>query len=500
MSIFQIPLAVDTSATQPRNILAGISAFQQVAEQQKKLAGQNMLAKVFSNPASFDAQGNVTPQALQAVGAVSPDAYIELKKAQADEMVQRWHAEQLKDEATAVQAGVVTGSAAAATNARKAALQSGLSPADADAAAVKARNEYLDLNGGILPPDKLNAAKASKFDPVGSESLARLDKDYIASEREQSQAKAVEDRAKAEERRLDQGDRRLEAIAARAGASEGTKGWSIQDVTVNGKTTPMRVNAVTGEVKPLELPEGAEIKKPGSSGAATATLNDEDADRIAGQYLAGDKSAVAGLGYGNAGAANRAKAQSAITAKMKAQGRSPEDVAAKIAEYQGVTSEERALGTRTATMEIAANEVKNMAPLALEASKKVSRTDYPLLNKIIIAAEEGTGDPEVVRFGLATNSLIYTYAKFLNPTGIPTDADKARTADILSRAWADGQFDAAVDQIQKEIKSGRQAISTTKADAAASVAGKPSTAEKPAAAEKPKRYVYDPATGEFNEQ
>jgi hypothetical protein len=115
-------------------------------------------------------------------------------------------------------------------------------------------------------------------------------------------------------------------------------------------------------------------------------------------------------------------------------------------------------------MEVPANEVAYMAPLALDASQKVKRSEYPDLNKILLSGERRTGDTDVVQFGLAANSLIYTYAKFLNPTGIPTDADKARATDILSTAWSEGQFQAAVDQIKREIESGRQAVRATRGE------------------------------------
>ena len=210
----------------------------------------------------------------------------------------------------------------------------------------------------------------------------------------------------------------------------------------------------------------------GAGGTGAASIADADADRIAEQYLAGDKSGLTGLGQGNVGGANRAKVQDSISRIAKERGMKGADIAAKIAEFSGLTASERAVGTRTAGMEIAANEVKYMAPLALQASKNVDRTEYPKFNEILLSAEKGTGDTDVVRFGLAANSLIYTYAKFLNPTGVPTDADKAKATEILSTAWSKGQFDTAVDQIQKEIKSGESGAKKTKEGLSDTLTGK----------------------------
>lgn len=195
---------------------------------------------------------------------------------------------------------------------------------------------------------------------------------------------------------------------------------------------------------------------------ANGVIDDKAAEFVAGRVLAGDKSATVGMGRSQA---NVSKVTNAIMKIADGQGLSPNDVAIRIAEFQGVTSGERTLGTRAANMEIAANVVRSMAPIALEASKKVNRSDYPTLNSVILAADRHTGGEDVVRFGQAANAIIYEYSKFLNPTGIPTDADKARSTEILNTAWSRGQFEAALDQIvNKEIPAGAAGIAQTRAE------------------------------------
>jgi hypothetical protein len=254
--------------------------------------------------------------------------------------------------------------------------------------------------------------------------------------------------------------------AMTAGDKASEAGWQVlTDPTKkddDGNPVQYRYKAGTGEATTLDLkpyaPGGASKIAGGSQSAA---LSDDAADLIADQVIAGNRQAATGLARN---AANVVKVGNAIAAKAKKLGMSGADLAALQAEYQGTVQGERTLATRTTNMEIAANEVKNMAPIALSASKQVDRSEYPDLNTIIIAADRGTGDENVVRFGLAANSLIYTYSKFLNPNGIPTDADKAKATDILSTAWSKGQFSAAIDQIGKEIASGRAALKTTRGE------------------------------------
>lgn len=207
-----------------------------------------------------------------------------------------------------------------------------------------------------------------------------------------------------------------------------------------------------------------------------SVISDDAAKLVAEGVLAGNHQAMTGMARSQA---NITKVNDWIAKLAKERGMSGADIAAKQAEFSGELASERALGTRTANMEIAANEVKNMAPLALSLSDKVDRSQYPTLNSAILAAERGTGGEDVVRFGLATNSLIYMYAKFLNPNGIPTDADKARATDILSTAWAKGQFKAAVHQIEKEIEVGQAGLKTTRGEVNSKISGKKPEGEAP---------------------
>ncbi len=193
-----------------------------------------------------------------------------------------------------------------------------------------------------------------------------------------------------------------------------------------------------------------------------SVISDDAAKFVAGRVLAGDERATVGMARSNA---NMTKVANEIVALAKEQNISPNEAAVRIAEFQGTVSAERTLGTRAANMEVAANVVRGMTPTALETSAKVDRTQYPTLNSVILAADRHTGDENVVRFGQAANAIIYEYAKFLNPTGVPTDADKARATDILNTAWTQGQFAAALDQIvNKEIPAGAAGIEATRGE------------------------------------
>lgn len=231
--------------------------------------------------------------------------------------------------------------------------------------------------------------------------------------------------------------------------------------------------------------EARESQKDAETAAAKkeGQMSDEDFKFGAQQYLAGDKSVMSSLGYGNTGSVNRAKMRTAIRAEATARGMSPQDVATALAEFGGLQAGERKLGERSANIGMAVTAASKFADLALEASDKVPRTDVIPFNKILLAGEKATGSPEVVKFGAANNSFINAYARAVSPTGTPTVSDKDHARDILETGYSQGQYKAAIEQLQKEMKAEQASPAAVKKELRDLASGKPSMeAEKKDAA------------------
>jgi hypothetical protein len=124
-------------------------------------------------------------------------------------------------------------------------------------------------------------------------------------------------------------------------------------------------------------------------------------------------------------------------------------------------SGQRVLQTRATNLRLAENEATSLIPRVREISDKINRTEYPTLNSVILAAEKGTGDPNVIKYGLAVASLIPVYARVLKPTGQITEGDTNRAREILDKAWSKGQINAALDQMELELKSAKDALQKT---------------------------------------
>jgi hypothetical protein len=243
----------------------------------------------------------------------------------------------------------------------------------------------------------------------------------------------------------------------------------------------------TGDMKvmPYDPTRGGKV---GMGPRMSDSAIEDNADRV----IAGDNSGLTRLSE-----ADRVAIQNRAADKLTAQGKGGIDVVANSVDLGGQKAGARTLGTRTATLELANNEFQQMAPLALQASGNVNRGQYPNLNAVENAISTGTGDENIVRLNAATNSLVNIYARAINPSGVPTDSDKAHARDILNNGFSKGQYSAAVDQLNKEIQAARQSPGAVRSDMRASITGQ-QPASQPAAAKTPKYQegqIYTDAKG-----
>jgi hypothetical protein len=246
------------------------------------------------------------------------------------------------------------------------------------------------------------------------------------------------------------------------------------------RTVVIKNNTKDGSVE--KVPVGGQLSKPSSD---TGKLSPDATAAIAERLMAGDQGAMAGLGYGNVGAANRAAVQEEVTRQLKNKGWTGADLAAQTSAYMGERAGARTAGTREANVSMAINEAQSFMPLALDASDKVARTNFPTFNSILQAVEKGTGDENVVRLAVATNSLINAYSRAVTPSGIPTEGNQQRARELLDRAWSQGQYKAAVDQLWKEMAAAKQSPIQTRDEQRTRISGTPSTSSSTSSAALP---------------
>jgi len=185
-------------------------------------------------------------------------------------------------------------------------------------------------------------------------------------------------------------------------------------------------------------------------------LTPEEARFMAKQAWTGDTSVFNNVGRGAQGSQNIKILRSAIMEVGKETGKTPEQLAAKNAEFFGTKAGQRTIGTRTANIEMAVSEAQNVMPIALAASEAVDRTKYPKLNDVLLAVQKGSGDENVVKLGTAVNALINIYSRAIAPSGVPTVSDKDHARDIIAAAYSKGQFRAVTDIMNQEMEAAKK--------------------------------------------
>lgn len=224
--------------------------------------------------------------------------------------------------------------------------------------------------------------------------------------------------------------------------------------------TPVKVAPGEQLVNP-NLPGAAGGGASGSNNAGVVFANNSGIlgkdvlTGMADQYLAGDQTVFQNLGRGSTAPINIANLRQRVLERMNELGVTPAQQASKMAEMKGYEAAQKTLGARSANIEMAVTEANQLAPQVLQTSAAVNRTNYPALNKVILAAKEGTGDPGVVKFSAALNSFINVYSRAVNPFGSTTVNDKEHARELLSTYWANGQINAGVQQLQKEMELAR---------------------------------------------
>jgi hypothetical protein len=230
---------------------------------------------------------------------------------------------------------------------------------------------------------------------------------------------------------------------------------SLQPLSVNPNTTLL--DPRSGK----QLYQGPGAAMMGAAAAGGSPTIDADAElyRQTGKL-------PPNMGRGMQGSAEAKAIRARAVQQEIEQGGDPGDWSSRWQNFQTQATGKRVLEQRAVGLSLAENEASSLLPRVREASAKVSRTEYPTLNSLILAAEKGTGGTDVIKLGIAVQSLVPVYARVMKPVGQITEGDTHRASDILEKAWSDGQINAALDQMEVELKSARSALNKTMQESA----------------------------------
>lgn len=162
-----------------------------------------------------------------------------------------------------------------------------------------------------------------------------------------------------------------------------------------------------------------------------------------------------------------------------------EDISKQAGKYKVEQSESGAVGARAGAADVASQEVTVFAKQALDASSALKRSDYAAVNSALQNWDMKTNNPELRQLMIAADALVNARARAISPTGSPHVNDQLEGRKMLSSAFAKGDFQAGVDQIQKEAEGVRSSTQTSKDELNADKKKPDDTADKP------KRFKYD---------
>lgn len=214
-----------------------------------------------------------------------------------------------------------------------------------------------------------------------------------------------------------------------------------------------------------------------------ASLDAETLKSMAEQYVdGGDKSVLQNLGRGAQGAANLVALRGAITQTAKDRGMSGAQIAAKLADYAGLTAGIRTSAQISARVENAIQEAKALIPLAREASRNVVRSGFLPFGKAQIMFDTNSNDPALAAFATRNQGLVNAYVGAMARGGKGTVDDKHHAEKLITEAKSDAAYQVVLDNLEKEMEAASSAPQAVREHLKGEISGKPRATAKPAAA------------------
>lgn len=416
---------------QPGQLVSLFDVAQQVKQYQQKQAGQNALKAVFSDPNSVDPKtGLPNNDAIRKVMQVDPDMGIKLRETSLDAQAKNLQMEAYKTEQGKTRHDFMSQVAGAGVDAYNEAKAAGKPEVDAVAAGQSARNTAAKNSGGIVGDDVVDGITGAPFDPMGAKALASTNKDWVSAA-DKRQTLVRQDKQETERERHDEAmeANTLHGQNIKVETGENNK-WQV--LTDPKSQTQYRYNPETGAATTLDG------KTPYSPGGAAK--------------LAG-------------GSAPRSAASAYIQKYMQDNPTATSDDISKAASrFRLGQSEAGTIGTRAGAADVAGKDVEIFAKQARDASKALPRSDYAIANEVLQNWDMKTKNPELRQLMIAADALVNSRARAISPTGSPHVNDQLEGRKMLSSAFASGDFEAAVQQMEKEAAGVKEATRQTKAE------------------------------------
>jgi hypothetical protein len=141
-----------------------------------------------------------------------------------------------------------------------------------------------------------------------------------------------------------------------------------------------------------------------------------------------------------------------------------EEINKKMLAFTGEQSFQRTAGGQAARVETPTNEVKELLPQALEASRSLPRGQIKPWNQLVQEWDKGTSDPKFNDFMLANFALLNAYMRAMNPQGVPTVQSRleAHADGVLSAAVSREAYETQLNRLWLEVQASQRAVARTR--------------------------------------
>ena len=127
----------------------------------------------------------------------------------------------------------------------------------------------------------------------------------------------------------------------------------------------------------------------------------------------------------------------------------------------GSNAAARSLTVKAAGLSLAENEANRLIPRVRELLPKLDHTQFTDLNAALDSLKKRSGNEDLVKLGISTESLSKVYARVLKQGGQTTVDDNHQAEQLLNKAWSAGQINAALDQMEVELQSAKSSVKDT---------------------------------------
>lgn len=436
----------------------------QLKAQQQEVQSQNALKQLFSDPENVDKEtGLLKPSASAKIMAENPAFGMKYNQAAAQTQETQTRALGAKADLAEKIREMGANMADETLGTYDDAVKKGMPPQQAQQVAQQDYTKHLEqLKGsGMLTPQQV-AMLPTNFDPVRVRNQLLDYKTRLTLENKDKDEARADARLRDQESHEDRLAGAQIAAADRAAAAAGRAGWDIKDITgPDGKPATVRINKITGEVKPLEL-EGKPVSAmalPSGSAASKPAFTPAMGDLYAAMAEQG-VSLPAGM---------RSKDQQVIMMQGlldRNPGKSPDEIATGIKtgiiELGAQKKETQTAAGKAGAVDVALNEIEEFAPPALEASKAVPRGNWVRANTLIQGIDSDFSDPALKNLRLRTNALLNAYDQLAARGGTDADKRKEQRSQLLTADGPEAYEVAAKAMIDEAKRAERAAVKATK--------------------------------------